>query len=116
MGQLHVGLSGAASELREHSRKREGSCLFLAHEGFGQFAYQDSIAAFHRELRQFFYPYLFADRPFTRADFDWMPAYVPRAPSGSIPIAPLLALFAAAGLLLGIGGRRIAQISGASRA
>lgn len=83
---------------------------------FGQFAYQDSIAAFHRELRQFFYPYLFADRPFTRADFDWMPAYVPRAPSGSIPIAPLLALLAAAGLLLGIGGRRIAQISGASRA
>jgi ABC-2 type transport system permease protein len=83
---------------------------------FGQFAYQDSIAVFHERLRRFFYPYLFADRPFTRADFARMPAYAARAPTGSIPVTSLLALLAAAGLLLGIGGRRMARISGAGRA
>ncbi len=83
---------------------------------FGQFAYQDSIAAFHGRLRHFFYPYLFADRPFTAADFDRMPSYAPRAPSGSISLPPLLALLAAAGLLLALGGRRIARLSGSGGA
>jgi ABC-2 type transport system permease protein len=83
---------------------------------FGQFAYQDSIAAFHDRLRRFFYPYLFADQPFTRADFDRIPAYTPRAPSGSLASASLLALLIAAALLLVIGGVRVGRISGAGRA
>lgn len=81
-----------------------------------QLAYQDSIAAFHTRLRTFFYPYLFNDRPFPRAEFDRMPAYTPRAPGGSLAVAPLVALLIAAGLLLAIGGSRVARISGAGRA
>ncbi|MBB5710218.1 DUF3526 domain-containing protein [Sphingomonas xinjiangensis] len=81
-----------------------------------QLHYQDSVATFHTTLRRFFYPYLFADRPFTRADFERIPAYVPRAPTGSLPLAPLLALLATAALLLAIGGYRIARVSGAGRA
>ena len=81
-----------------------------------QLHYQDSITAFHGRLRNFFYPYLFADRPFTRADFALIPSYVPRAPAGDLAGAPLLALLAAAVLLLAIGGYRIARISGAGRA
>ena len=79
---------------------------------FGQFAYQDSVAHFHERLRRFFYPYLFDDRPFTRADFDRIPAYLPRAPSGSLPPGSLLALAIAAALSLAAGGGRIARIEG----
>lgn len=55
-------------------------------------AYQDSVTAFHRRLQGFYYPYLFNDRPFQRADFDRLPAYAPRAFSGSTPMVPLAAL------------------------
>lgn len=57
-------------------------------------AYQDSIAAFHRRLQAFYYPYIFNERPFQHADFDRLPAYAPRAPSGSTPVVPLLGLLA----------------------
>lgn len=55
-------------------------------------AYLDSVTRFHRRLQDFYYPYLFQERPFQRADFDRLPGYAPRAPSGSTPIIPLLAL------------------------
>lgn len=55
-------------------------------------AYQDSVAAFHRRLQASYYPYLFGERPFLRADFDRAPAYAPRLPSGSMAVVPLLAL------------------------
>lgn len=55
-------------------------------------AYQDSVARFHRRLQDFYYPYLFNERPFQRADFDRLPVFEPRSPSGSTPLAPLLAL------------------------
>jgi ABC-2 type transport system permease protein len=57
-------------------------------------AYQDSITAFHRRLQDFYYPYLFNERVFQRADFDRLPVYAPRTPSGSTPVVPLLALLA----------------------
>jgi ABC-2 type transport system permease protein len=57
-----------------------------------QLSYQDQIAAFHKSLRLYFYPYLFQERRFTRADFDSMPAYAVRAPAGSLPWPLLLAL------------------------
>ncbi len=50
--------------------------------------YQDSIKTFHDQLRAFFYPYLFNDRPFELADFaripshQWQPAPL-RSPWGS---------------------------------
>jgi ABC-2 type transport system permease protein len=57
-----------------------------------QLAYQDQIAAFHKSLRLYFYPYLFQERRFTHTDFDGMPAYAVRAPAGSLPWPLLLAL------------------------
>ena len=40
-----------------------------------QLAYQDRIRAFHRRLREFYYGYLFYDRPFASADFARAPVY-----------------------------------------
>lgn len=42
-----------------------------------QLAYQDRIRAFHRDLRQFYYGYLFRDRPFAKADFAKAPRFEP---------------------------------------
>ena len=41
----------------------------------GQLAYQDRIRAFHGRLRDFYYAYLFRDRPFGRADFERAPRF-----------------------------------------
>jgi ABC-2 type transport system permease protein len=40
-----------------------------------QLAYQDRIRAFHARLRNFYYGYLFTDKPFGKADFDKAPAF-----------------------------------------
>lgn len=40
-----------------------------------QLAYQDRIRAYHRELRAFYYGYLFRDRPFGQADFTRAPRF-----------------------------------------
>ena len=40
-----------------------------------QLAYQDRIRAFHARLREFYYGYLFRDRPFGRADFERVPRF-----------------------------------------
>lgn len=71
-----------------------------------QLAYQDSIAAFHERLRRFFYPYLFTDRPFTRADFDRLPSYEARTATDSLPSLSLGALVA--GALLACAGAAVA--------
>jgi len=42
-----------------------------------QLAYQDRIRAYHDELRRFYYPYLFNDRPFTSRDFAHAPNFKP---------------------------------------
>jgi ABC-2 type transport system permease protein len=55
-------------------------------------AYQDSVTAFHRHLQDFYYPYLFNERPFMRKDFARAPVYAPRDSSLSTPVVPLLAL------------------------
>ncbi|MGE7204984.1 DUF3526 domain-containing protein [Sphingomonas sp. NPDC019816] len=44
-----------------------------------QLAYQDRIRAFHARLRDFFYGYVFYDRPFGRADFGRVPRFDDRA-------------------------------------
>lgn len=41
-----------------------------------QFAYQDRIRAYHAALRDFYYGYLFTDRPFGKEDFDRAPRFV----------------------------------------
>ena len=40
-----------------------------------QLAYQDRVRHYHRRLRQFYYDYLFRDRPFGRADFAKAPRF-----------------------------------------
>ncbi len=40
-----------------------------------QLAYQDRIRDFHRRLREFYYGYLFTDRPFGKADFARAPVF-----------------------------------------
>lgn len=40
-----------------------------------QLAYQDRIRDFHERLRNFYYGYLFTDKPFGRADFDKAPTF-----------------------------------------
>lgn len=76
----------------------------------GQLAYQDSIAAFHERLRQFYYPYLFNDRAFTRADFADIPRYEPRTTTGTLAAGSLAALALLALLTLYAGARRLARV------
>lgn len=42
-----------------------------------QLAYQDRIRAYHARLREFYYGYLFTDRPFGRGDFAAAPRFEP---------------------------------------
>jgi ABC-2 type transport system permease protein len=65
-----------------------------------QLDYQDSIGAFHKQLRTFFYPYLFLDRPITRADLARLPSYSARAGTASWPTRAMLMLLAITGLVL----------------
>ncbi len=71
-------------------------------------AYQDSITRFHRRLQDFYYPYLFNERPFTRADFERLPVYAARTPSSSAPIVPMLALFVGA-MIMWLSATRAAR-------
>lgn len=48
------------------------------HRSQGQLTYQDRIRDFHRQLRVFYYGYLFTDRPFGSEDFGGMPKFDPR--------------------------------------
>jgi ABC-2 type transport system permease protein len=75
-----------------------------------QLAYQDSIAALHRRIRYFYYPYVFEERPFTREDFGRLPEYEPRPFGGSMSLGSLAALALAAFLLLAWGLRRAQRV------
>jgi len=79
-----------------------------------QLAFQDSIAALHRRIRYFYYPYVFEERPFTRADFERLPEYEPRPPGGSFAWGSLIALALAALVLLALGLRRAGRVDGAA--
>ncbi len=75
-----------------------------------QLDYQDSIGGFHRELRSFLYPYLFFDRPFTRADFGWLPGYIARTGTASWPAIPMLMLSIVTGLVILAGAAQMRRI------
>jgi ABC-2 type transport system permease protein len=76
-----------------------------------QLAYQDRISAFHKRLRLYFYPYLFQERRFTRADFDSMPVYEVRPFGSSLLWSPLLALAMLTVLLMALAAGRFRRIS-----
>lgn len=64
-------------------------------------AYQSSIEQFHTRLRDFYYPYMFHERPFQKADFEQMPRYGARPSSSSLPISPMIGLLVLAVLVSG---------------
>lgn len=76
-----------------------------------QLAYQDSIAALHRRIRYFYYPYVFEERPFTATDFGRLPRYHPRPFGGSTLWGSLGALALLAALALALGLRRAGRLS-----
>jgi len=69
-----------------------------------QLAYQERIEAYHTELRRFFYPYFFHERPFGAADFTRLPAWSDAQPARELPLLPLaaLALLALGAAVLGL--------------
>ncbi|MDY0976247.1 DUF3526 domain-containing protein [Massilia sp. CFBP9012] len=73
----------------------------------GQLAYQDRIAAYHTQLRRFFYPYLFEERAMTQDDLANLPRYEHVAMPGGLPVGQLLALGVLAFALLAIGLRKL---------
>ena len=75
------------------------------------FAYQDSIAAYHEGLRQFYYPYFFDEQPFTRADFAKIPRYEARNAVGTLALGSLFALGILTLILLVTGGKRLVRVS-----
>lgn len=72
-----------------------------------QLAYQDRIAAYHAQLRRFFYPYLFEERAMTQDDLAKLPRYEHVASSSSMSLGQLLALGLLALALLAIGLRTL---------
>jgi len=57
-----------------------------------QLAYQDQIVDFHREIREFYYPYLFNDRAFGREDFENRPQFKPHPERASLDASIWLTL------------------------
>lgn len=69
-----------------------------------QLSYQHQITVFHRQIRAFYYPYLFNDRPFGAADFARRPGFAPRVlPAPRFTLETLL-LGLLGALLLACGG------------
>lgn len=70
-----------------------------------QMAYLARIRGFHAQLRRFYYPYIFDERPFDRDDFARAPAFQPRPEGANWPgsllggIGLVTALVGAVGLL-----------------
>ncbi|TFY87710.1 DUF3526 domain-containing protein [Pseudomonas nabeulensis] len=75
-----------------------------------QLAYQDEIAAFHRQLREFYYPYLLNDLPFGQEDFAKRPVFTPLPPDAVPPGDMAWGLFALAWLILLVGIWRLARL------
>jgi ABC-2 type transport system permease protein len=75
-----------------------------------QLAYHDRIGAYHTQLRQFFYPYLFDERQFTPGDAAKLPVYDGRAMKGTLAPGQLLALAVLALLMLAAGLRTLRTV------
>lgn len=76
-----------------------------------QLAYQDRITDFHRRIREFYYGYLFRDRPFGKEDYARRPAYAAQAAQAAAPAGVLAALLVLAGLALLPGVARLRRLS-----
>jgi len=77
-----------------------------------QLAYQDRIADFHRDIRAFYYDYLFYDRAFGKEGFARRPEFVPTPPAAAPSLLALWALLALCWAVCGVLG----AVAGVSRA
>ncbi len=75
-----------------------------------QLAYQDRIADFHREIRTFYYGYLFNDRPFGQADYAKRPVFAPRVPEPVLPWGGVAAMAVLSLAVLGLGLARLRRL------
>ncbi|AHC45622.1 DUF3526 domain-containing protein [Achromobacter xylosoxidans] len=75
-----------------------------------QLAYQEQIVAFHRQIRDFYYPYLFNDQPFGTEDFARRPVFEPRVPQAALPDDTAWGLFIVAWLVLLAGGWSLGRL------
>ncbi|WP_257458959.1 ABC transporter permease [Archangium lipolyticum] len=116
-----VGDDGVATEVTEYRRSLTAREVWTARLGWflpaaavqtilhrtadsdlwAHLAYQRSIEQFHTRLRDFYYPYMFHERPFQMADFEQMPRYQPRPSSASLPMSPMVGLLVLAALVSG---------------
>lgn len=80
-----------------------------------QLAYRDRIAAFHAQLRRYFYPLVFLERRFGSEEVRGLPVFQPRPHSGSLPLPLLAALLLAAvatSFACGLALRRVSPLGG----
>lgn len=96
--RLGLVTPGVATQLALHR--------LAATDPAAQIAYQDRIRAFHGQLRGFYYPYLFRDKPFDRADFDRAPAFQPAFDAGTWPGLLLAGVIVMTSLVAGFGWLR----------
>ena len=75
-----------------------------------QLAYQDAVAAYHAQLRRFFYPYLFNDVRFGEADFAAQPRFTPLPAPTGMPWASLAGLGFIAAVAAGLGARAAGRV------
>ena len=75
-----------------------------------QLAYQDAITAFHTQLREQLYPYLFQERRFEAEDFARLPRFEARAAALDIPWGSLAALALVGALMCSFAGRAAARV------
>jgi ABC-2 type transport system permease protein len=75
-----------------------------------QLAYQDRIAAFHADIRRFYYGYLFRERPFRQGDYALRPVFAPAVPDASVHWSGPGALLVLAGLVLLLGMKRLVRL------
>ncbi|WP_288380767.1 DUF3526 domain-containing protein [uncultured Massilia sp.] len=76
-----------------------------------QLAYQDRITGFHRRIREFYYGYLFRDRPFGEDDFAKRPTYEAQPTQGPAQAGVLAALCLLGALALASGLGRLRRLS-----
>lgn len=70
-----------------------------------QLAYQDQVATFHAQLRNFYYPYVFNETPFTTEDFAKLPRFQPKESRSRSGAGSLLALIGVAIIAATLGVR-----------
>lgn len=92
----HV-LPGAGLQLALHR--------LAASDPRAQLDYRQDIRAFHAQLRRYYYPFIFNERPFREPEFAAAPTFSPTPRNPAPPLSQLLALLIAAGVMAAVVGR-----------